>query len=314
MVDTTPLASPEASTPPSSAADQARIRKERREAKIRAGGSARLDRISGLGGGVKRDPPPQTTAGAAEHDDPAEVDISNHYYEPTRSRPTSSPAPMPQMNDDALRQMMLGFDPTGAPQNPSANPFAGFPGMGGMPGMDAGMGRPGADDPIMKMMQQMIGGGLGEGPGGMPSFPGMPGQAPAADTDPSAYLWRIVHAVFALALGLYIAFTTPFTGSKVARDIPAYNTEGEMGLSPASVHFFWIFATAEVLLQTSRFFIEKGRVQPGGIMGMVMGFLPEPYKRFLAMLSRYFRIWTTVTGDAFVCLFILGVCAWLRGS
>lgn len=36
------------------AAEQARIRKERREAKIKAGGSARLNKITGLGGGIKR--------------------------------------------------------------------------------------------------------------------------------------------------------------------------------------------------------------------------------------------------------------------
>lgn len=38
----------------SKAENQARIRKERREAKIKAGGSARLDKITGLGGGIKR--------------------------------------------------------------------------------------------------------------------------------------------------------------------------------------------------------------------------------------------------------------------
>jgi len=35
-------------------AEQARIRKERREAKIKAGGSARLNKITGLGGGLPR--------------------------------------------------------------------------------------------------------------------------------------------------------------------------------------------------------------------------------------------------------------------
>lgn len=44
----------EASSAESRAADQARIRKERREAKIRAGASARLDKITGLGGGIKK--------------------------------------------------------------------------------------------------------------------------------------------------------------------------------------------------------------------------------------------------------------------
>lgn len=47
---TSPAATPAADR----AAEQARIRKERREAKIRAGGSARLNKITGLGGGVQR--------------------------------------------------------------------------------------------------------------------------------------------------------------------------------------------------------------------------------------------------------------------
>jgi hypothetical protein len=36
------------------AAEQTRLRKERREAKIKAGASARLNKITGLGGGVQR--------------------------------------------------------------------------------------------------------------------------------------------------------------------------------------------------------------------------------------------------------------------
>lgn len=36
------------------AAEQARLRKAKREAKIKAGGTARLNRITGLGGGFQR--------------------------------------------------------------------------------------------------------------------------------------------------------------------------------------------------------------------------------------------------------------------
>ena len=36
------------------AAEQARLRKERREAKIKAGGASRLNKITGLGGGIQR--------------------------------------------------------------------------------------------------------------------------------------------------------------------------------------------------------------------------------------------------------------------
>jgi hypothetical protein len=214
--------------------------------------------------------------------------------------------------------MMLGFDPSSTPplggsQNPNANPFAGFPGMAGigMPGMEGG---PPADDPMLKMLQQMIGGTLPEGPGGMPAFPGMPGQ-PTATADPSAYLWRIVHAIFALSLGLYIALTTPFTGTRLERETSALGyTPNSNVLTPSSVHFFYLFATAEIILQTSRFYLEKGKVAQSGWMGTVMGFLPEPWKGYLALVARYSRIWTTVSGDAMVCVFVLGVCAWLRGG
>lgn len=36
------------------AAEQTRLRKERREAKIKAGGASRLNKITGLGGGIQR--------------------------------------------------------------------------------------------------------------------------------------------------------------------------------------------------------------------------------------------------------------------
>lgn len=36
------------------AAEQVRLRKERREAKIKAGAASRLNKITGLGGGIQR--------------------------------------------------------------------------------------------------------------------------------------------------------------------------------------------------------------------------------------------------------------------
>jgi hypothetical protein len=197
--------------------------------------------------------------------------------------------------------MMLGM-----PNDPNANPFAGFPGMNNVNAEGADP----AEDPMLKMLQQMMGGAGGDA-GAMPSFPGMPGQDVAATGDPYAYVWRIVHAVFALSLGLYIAFTTPFTGSRLSRESTSASTAG---LDASSIHFFYIFSSAEVLLQTSRFFFEKGRIQPAGLLGMVMGFLPEPWKGYLGLVVRYGRIWTTVSADAMVLVFVLGACAWWRGG
>lgn len=53
MTETAGL-SPDEAAAAARAAEQARLRKERREAKIKAGGNARLNRITGLGGGIQR--------------------------------------------------------------------------------------------------------------------------------------------------------------------------------------------------------------------------------------------------------------------
>lgn len=362
MADT---ASPDAAPATDRAAEQARIRKERREAKIKAGSSARLNKITGLGGGVQRgitsysnprlrniftnghlvDAPPQPTVTPAG--DPEEVDISasEHFYQPNstprqRMNMNTNAAAQnmnmnfsgqqgPQMSDEQLRQMMLGFPPAPSPNNANGggappNPFAGFPGMEGMggPGM-AGM----EDDPMMKMMQQLLSGGngggmggmpgLSEGMNGMPSFPGM--STTTAATDPYAYIWRIVHAIFALSLGLYISLTTTFTGTKLEREQSIYNnTNPSSDIYGAgiggSVKFFWIFATMEIVLQTSRFFFDQGAIQHAGWMGTVVGLLPEPWKGYVLVLSRYARIWTTLRNDVMALVFVLGVCAWWRGG
>jgi len=212
--------------------------------------------------------------------------------------------------------MMLGFPSSGrgtpqpAPPAATSNPFAGFPGMDG----------PSPDDPMLKLLQQIMGGMPGGAvPGASASPPAnVPGgreAAAAALGDPYAYLWRIVHAVFAIGLGLYIALTANFTGTKLERDMSALTrVTGGRELEESSVRFFYIFATAEVVLHTFRFYLEKGVVQPGGVLGTVMGLLPQPWKGYLALMVRYGRIWTTTSGDALVCVFVLGVCSWLRAA
>lgn len=288
------------------------------------------------------DAPVQSTAEGlklAESDDPEEVDISQHFYQPgstPASRRTAAQAPIDApMTDAQLRQMMLGFPPpasaTPSP-GPQANPFAsGFPGM---PGME---GAPPADDPMVQMLQQMMGGAGGMpnlesmmSGGSMPSFPGMPNLSPnPAEEDSKAYIWRIVHAVFALGLGIYIALTqTTFTGTQLAREksgllssaatrIHNENEFSQFGGSEYSsvrLHFFWIFATFEVVLQSTRFFLEKGRMAPQpGMLGMAMSFLPEPYRTYMNTALRYMRIWTTISGDAMVVVFVLGVIAYWKG-
>lgn len=179
---------------------------------------------------------------------------------------------------------------------------------------------------MMQMMQQMMssmpgGAGGGMGPNGeMPELPAfmqsmMAGQQqaaqeaaqPASDT---AYIWRIVHAVFALSLAAYVALTSTFTGSKIAR----FDTiQSQDAVNP---NFFYIFATVETVLQSSRYFLEKGQLSGGGMLATVTnsGMIPEPWAGYIRVVGRYMTIWTTLVGDAMVVVFVLGAIAWWKST
>ena len=223
----------------------------------------------------------------ADDDDPAEVDISEHHWQPKS------------------RQMV--------PQQQQQNPFAGM----GMPPSSDGAG----DDPMMRMMQQMLGGGGGGDPNNpnaqIPNLPPMlqammggQQQAQQQAQQPksnSAYLWRVTHAVFALVLAFYIAFTTTFNGTKLSR---AQSVEG------VGPKLFYIFATTELVLQSSRYFLEKGQLQGAGWLAMIAnsGLVPEPWGGYVRIVGRYSVIWQTIVGDAMTVIFVLGVLAWWKGS
>ncbi|KAI9718247.1 MAG: hypothetical protein M1812_004237 [Candelaria pacifica] len=282
----------------------ARLRRERRDAKIKAGGSARLDKITSLSGrpAASEAPPPlgvQASSTQNTSEDPAEVDISQHF--PANRGGGGAPT------EAQLRQMMAGFDPS-SQQQPS-NPFLG-PQQQQEPNPN--------EDPIMKMMQMLGGGGAsGEGQEGLPpALAAMMGgntgteQAPQKQEDRYGYLWRIVHALFALVLGVYIASVTSFSGSYVSRSKASVSSVGE----EVGVRFFWVFATAELVLQSSRFFVEKGRPPQGGILAGLGTMLPEPYAGYVRVWGRYSVIYTTVVADAMVVVFVLGMVAWWRGQ
>ncbi|ORY63992.1 uncharacterized protein BCR38DRAFT_342878 [Pseudomassariella vexata] len=313
------------------AAEQVRLRKERREAKIKAGGASRLNKITGLGGGVARDPQPQPQTQAptppppqptpqSNHEDPDEVDISQHYYDP-RTTGRALPAE-PSLSEAQLRQMMLGFEPPpGSSPNAGAqrNPFA-RPGSGGGGSNMAGV----EDDPMMKMMQQMMGGAAGAGGnpfvgtgmeglfGGAGGLDGMQ-QAQQAVTDKPANIWRIVHAVFALGLGLYVALSTTFTGTKTEREALSISaTLSGHSIEQTRAYFFYLFTSVEAVLLTSRFFLDKNRAPPSGVIWSITGFLPGQFKSGVRHALKYGQILSTVRSDALVCVFVLGVCCWLR--
>lgn len=222
----------------------------------------------------------------ASIEDPDEVDISEHYWTPTASE----------------QSQLARYQ-----QQQQQSPFQ----------------RPGQqdEDPMLKMMQSLLSGDASAA-GGIPDsamddLPPMlkammqgqrATQQQASAPTGTTYLWRIVHAVFALALGLYIAASGTFNGSKLSR---SNSLEG----SDFGPRLFYMFATAEVVLQSSRYFMEKGRLQGSGWLATIAnsGLVPQPWSNFISMAGRYAVIWQTVVADAMVIVFVLGCLAWWNG-
>lgn len=320
------------------ATEQARLRKERREAKIKAGGSARLDRITGLGGGFQRDSSPSaaTTSGtdavaspapasSEHHADPDEVDISRQHFPSTTRRQQQSQQEYPSetaMSEAQLRQLMLGMD---MPRDGSSpNPFPGAANPFLNPGATAaGSGQPGGpEDPMLKMMQQMMGGQM---PGGG-AFPGMPQpqQQQEQPMDTYSAAWRILHLIVALGLGLYVSLLGTFDGTLESRDAARLltgtadssnnNFSYDDDAAGKKARFFYLFATAEAVLLTSRLVLDRTRAPPPGILWTVAGFLPPGLKSYLETALRYGQIFTTVRSDLLACVFVLGAFHWWRTS
>ena len=243
------------------------------------------------------------------HEDPDEVDISEHHYTPRITPRPSNPGTPGQQALNPFGPMPPGFGP---PQGDAANDTA---------------------DPMMRMMQQMMSGAGGAGgfpPMGDPNDPNnamndLPpmlknllaaqnasqgAQQPMSAKSSSALFWRVIHALFAVALAAYIALTGTFNGTKLSRH------ESVSSNDYSGPKLFYLFATAELLLQTSRYFVEKGQLQGSGWLATIAnsGLVPEPYGGWIRVVGRYSVIWQTVVGDAMVVVFLLGAVAWARGA
>ncbi|KAF1812643.1 hypothetical protein P152DRAFT_449353 [Eremomyces bilateralis CBS 781.70] len=298
---------PEEAKKTMSAQEQARLRRERRNAKIAAGGASRLAAITSLSGRPAPEPEeariapsPQTSTSGQASPSPARQQPPHAMQQPPFDTPDSSADPMLAMLQQMLQAQSGDQTPGGGPPPDS---FAGLP-----PGLAQMLGAPPPP---------------GGQPGGPPSdpFAGLPpglaqmlgaGQSGQATLKPQtsyAYVWRIVHAVFSLVLGFYVAVGTGFTGSERGRGVPADGVQYHF-----AQRLFLIFATAEVGLQTTRYFLERGQLPASGMLGKVAMMAPEPWAGYVRVVGRYAVIWNTIVADAMAVVFALGVVAWWNGG
>lgn len=320
MAETPPTTSPLGTAAPYSDAEKARIRRERRErreANIKAGGKSRLDRITGLGGGLQRDNNPESATSNVEpvsHTDPEEVILTEHLYQSThnphpRNNNRNGHHPIPdfslrpsQMSNHASRGILPSLTEPGENRGfnqpePLRNPFAAIDNPESAPG-------PVGSDPLMALLQQVLR-ATGDEPGSVPSFPGLPGMdvpnqrlnEVATTIDTVGCIWRFVHAIFAMGFGMYIVSTAGFIDSMQSGDRYVYDG--------TDLRAFYTFATVEAILQGTRLIFDRRKVNQNGVMWMFLRFLPEPFGAYLKLLMKYRNIWATTSADVLVLVFVI---------
>ncbi|KAJ5089625.1 hypothetical protein N7532_008309 [Penicillium argentinense] len=277
------------STPEESPAQRAsRLRRERREAKIKEGGSARLDKITSLSGRT----PQSVREEASPSPQPA---ISPSPSPVPQNRPSPSPQPSMSSNEaiqaqqEAFRAMLRqsapdqGQGPQGEDmEDPTMKLLSSL--LGNMQGdPNASPGAPGAPPGAVPEQQSGLSPGVIASMLGAPPFLanmlGAATQKPTEQEKKTIRVWKGLHIVFAIGIAVYLLFVI---GASVA-------TFGSPPPKPATAQNpFLIFVTGEVLLTSGRVLIGG---KPGGI-GMVM------------------QLFKDVVRDGSLVLFALGLGAW----
>lgn len=224
---------------------------------------------------------------------------------------TSDESPWPNRHTKAAEHFRAArnSDNTEPRRNRDEQPVAGF---------DLSQQSSRGDDPMMQMLQQMMGGIPNDRENAQTDLPpdlaAMFGGSTTNSDDglnhSNLYIWKIIHALSAFALGIYIIMTTSFDGTRFL-DSKNAGAGRQPDMSP---RLFWIFATAEVILQSSRFFLDRGKSEKLGWLGILAKNLPEPARSYVELVLRYSRIWTTTVADAMIVVFILGCVAWWKGT
>ncbi|GLA95885.1 hypothetical protein AtubIFM57143_002906 [Aspergillus tubingensis] len=297
----------------------ARLRRERREAKIKGDGAARLDKITSLSGRTPASLREETSPSPSPSPAPAAAAQPQATTTALTPSPSPSPAPQPRITQPSfpsqgpqqqqqeldpetlqaqqelfralLRQSgQPGESPSGSP-GPQAGAGAGAGGMGGLGGE--------ADDPTLKLLSSLMAGdtsALGEGslPGGQspadlltglgvpPFVASMLGEATRKKSDEEKreiLVWKVLHVVFSMLIGVYLLV---LIGSSVA-------TFGSQPPPPATARNpFLFFTTGEVVLTGARVMMKRG----GGGLGL------------------WVQLVRDIARDGSIVLFLFGMANW----
>ncbi|KAK9377427.1 uncharacterized protein V1513DRAFT_461877 [Lipomyces chichibuensis] len=313
MSEETPTDS--ATTPPLSASDKARLRRERREAKILAGGTDRLNKITNTAHNTST-PYKEHVVPQSMYDDPPDLAPDLAIPSTTLSggglEPRSSSSALPENPILKLlaagRQQVVGVEGSGSGAQSSD---AGFEEFVKQTVLSNSTGD-GSDFDFFSAMMNMSRSSDGSqtpgspgatSPAGPNSTSTMSSNSANSMSDNNRY-WKSAHAVSIILLALFAVFRLGLKGSQMSR---------LESLGEGNGVVFWYFATIELLLQSGRFLIEKGRSPSKSIFTKVAQYIPAPYSSYLLLAARYTHIVANIITDFCLFVFLVGMNAWWNG-
>ncbi|RAK97642.1 uncharacterized protein BO80DRAFT_389380 [Aspergillus ibericus CBS 121593] len=289
------------SSPEESPAQRAaRLRRERREAKIKGDGAARLDKITSLSGRTPASLREETSPSPSPTPQPP-VTASSPAPEPRAtmaSAQAQAPAPQPAFLDYQQQQQQQQQTPESLQAQQEL--FRALLRQSAPPqGTTEGPVGAAEEDPTMKLLSSLMNGeagNLNEGalPGGQspadlltglgvpPFVASMLGEATRQKTDAEKreiLVWKVLHVVFSVLIGVYLLV---LFGSSVA-------TYGTQPPPPATARNpFLFFTTGELVLSGARIVMKGGK---GG-------------------LGMWLQLAKDISRDGSLVLFLFGMANW----
>lgn len=162
---------------------------------------------------------------------------------------------------------------------------------------------------MMGMANPVAGGdGSGVASPGFADTPLSPPPVPEPKSRRADLLWTALHFVMFLVLALSsrLVFSQAQQFSEQDVDLLYASSENPNAAASPS-RLLWHFSTLELILQTSRFFLEHGAPPADSKLTKFASYLPHPFSSYLYTSARYVRMVKTIVQDFCLLLFVAGL-------
>ncbi|KAK4519613.1 uncharacterized protein ATC70_009850 [Mucor velutinosus] len=125
--------------------------------------------------------------------------------------------------------------------------------------------------------------------------------------DRSQKYWNLLHFIMMILLGFYAVYTE-WTRAGSERFASLLSSNASVASYPAiHVPLFWYFITIELGLQSARLFYQQGTMPPTSTIATLATQLPHPLGSIITIFLRYRLIWTCLSQDICILVFIIGL-------